>query len=88
MKIFAINKTNNSQKSVIKNSNKKDLTGFGIKQNNVENSQIMNNSITPYRWYKIDNQGYPNLNIEISKTFNYVFNKVASFQKEYKCDEL
>ena len=47
---------------------------------------LMFNSITPYRWFKIDNQGFIDVNRPITKTFDYFLQKTANFQKEYNFD--
>lgn len=46
------------------------------------------NAITPYRWYKIDNAGFPIVENPINKTFNYFFEQVEVFQNQYNFDFL
>lgn len=56
-------------------------------ENGNSNAKIFN-ALTPYRWYKIDKYGYPDINNPITKTFEYFFKKVSEFQKEYNFDFL
>ncbi len=44
------------------------------------------NSITPYRWYKLDSEGYIIQNKRIEKTFDYFINNVIQIQKEFNID--
>lgn len=46
------------------------------------------NSITPYRWYKIDNNGYPIITEPIQLTFEYFIKTVSNIQKTYNFDFL
>lgn len=75
------------------------ITFLGIQQNengnfadfeikNKDGNAIIFNALTPYRWYKIDKYGYPDINKPITETFEYFFNKISEFQKEYNFDFL
>ena len=44
--------------------------------------------ITPYKWYKIDNNGYPVKNHIEQEVWDYFSDKIAEFQKEYNFDFL
>lgn len=56
-------------------------------ENKKSNAKIFN-SITPYKWYEIDKNGYPLINKPIETTFNYFFEQVEKFQDEYNFDFL
>ena len=44
--------------------------------------------ITPYKWYKIDNNGYPLKNAAEQKVWDYFSGKISEFQREYNFDFL
>ena len=57
-----------------------------FKVENKTSSALIFNSITPYRWYEIDKEGYVCPDKPIQATFDYFINKVTNLQKEYNFD--
>lgn len=57
---------------------------FGI-ENKSQHSKIIG-CITPYKWYRIDKDGYPVKNAIEQEVWDYFINKTYDFQKEYNFD--
>ncbi len=70
----------------IKTNDFGDYADFKI-ENKGQAAKIFN-AITPYRWYKIDNNGYPDISKPIQRTFEYFFEQVETFQNEFNFDFL
>ena len=68
----------------IKNNEFGSYADFKIENKNA--SAKIFNSITPYRWYKIDENGYPDIDKPIQETFEYFYGQVEKFQKDYNFD--
>lgn len=57
-----------------------------FKLENKFNEASIFNSLTPYKWYNIDNEGYPIKNSHIESVWQYFITKISNFQKEYDFD--
>lgn len=68
----------------IVNNGEEDYADFTV--HNKNELAIIFNALTPYRWYKIDNKGYPEINSPIEETFNYFFYNITDFQQKYNFD--
>jgi len=59
-----------------------------FKVKNKANHAKIIGSVTPYKWYKTADNGYPVKNAIENDTWNYFIDKVYNFQKEYNFDFL
>lgn len=57
---------------------------FSIK--NKSEQAIILGCITPYKWYEIDNEGYPNANKPELRVWSYFIDKYKNIQNEYNFD--
>lgn len=64
----------------------KDWAVFEIKNKN--NQAKIFGCITPYKWYKIDDNGYPIAGEKEEKVWDYFIDKINKFQSEYNFDFL
>ena len=70
----------------IKKSGSNSWAVFDVK--NRSNAAKVIGCITPYKWYKIDTQGYPVKNAPEDDVWSYYSGKIADFQNEYNFDFL
>lgn len=76
----------------IENDQHANWATFKIKQYNPEDNtyfytkEHIFGSITPYKWYKIDNEGYPIAEEPIQEVWDYFIDKIVDIQKEFNFD--
>lgn len=70
----------------IKRSGSSSWAEFDVKDRSIAAKII--GCITPYKWYKIDENGYPVKNGVEQEVWDYFSDKIAEFQREYNFDFL
>lgn len=70
----------------IEKTQENDWAVFNVK-NKSDRAKIIG-CITPYKWYKTDNKGFPVKNAKEEKVWEYFADKINHFQKEYGFDFL
>lgn len=63
------------------------VSGYCSKNNrHIESRENLFGSITPYKWYQVDDEGYPIPEKPIKEVWDYFLNKIVEFQQEYNFD--